>query len=191
MTDKVRNEPFPKKKRDVSLAPHGPEPIDSSSLAKELIYIASQLEKIPASPITPDTFGFSVKQFIDEIKRVRLLRAKFFPEDLFADPAWDMLLELKQAEINQLKVPVSNLCSASGVPATTALRWIAILADRRMIIRKPDPLDGRRVFVSLHPETSELLERYFESAIQRRHVSGGKQKELQILQRTGRFPKLR
>lgn len=53
--------------------------------------------------------------------RARRLRANFFPADLFADPAWDMLLDLLQAELVQHRVPVSSLCLAAAVPATTAL----------------------------------------------------------------------
>ncbi len=56
--------------------------------------------------------------------RARRLRARYFPEELFADPAWDMLLDLLQAEIAHLRVPVSSLCIAAAVPATTALRWL-------------------------------------------------------------------
>jgi hypothetical protein len=69
--------------------------------------------------------------------RARRLRTRFFPEHLFADPAWDMLLDLLQAEIAQLRVPVSSLCIAAAVPATTALRWLktvvqeGIFAPRR------------------------------------------------------------
>jgi hypothetical protein len=56
--------------------------------------------------------------------RAQRLRSRYFREDLFADPAWDMLLDLLQAEIAQLRVPVSSLCIAAAVPATTALRWL-------------------------------------------------------------------
>ena len=62
--------------------------------------------------------------------RARRLRARYFPEDLFADPAWDMLLDLLQAEIAQLRVPVSSLCIAAAVPATTALRWLKTMVSQ-------------------------------------------------------------
>jgi hypothetical protein len=48
--------------------------------------------------------------------RARRLRARYFSEELFADPAWDMLLDLLQAEIAHLRVPVSSLCIAAAVP---------------------------------------------------------------------------
>ena len=93
--------------------------------------------------------------------RARRLRARFFPEHLFADPAWDMLLDLLQAEIAQLRVPVSSLCIAAAVPATTALRWLKTLVQQGLFVRRADPHDGRRVFVELAPEASAALRRYF------------------------------
>jgi DNA-binding MarR family transcriptional regulator len=93
--------------------------------------------------------------------RARRLRSRFFREDLFADPAWDMLLDLLQAEITKLRVPVSSLCIAAAVPATTALRWLKTMVEEGIFSRQADPHDGRRVFVELAPETSYALRRYF------------------------------
>jgi DNA-binding MarR family transcriptional regulator len=72
-----------------------------------------------------------------------------------------MLLDLLQAEIFQLRVPVSSLCIAAAVPATTALRWLKTLVDQGIFVRRADPHDGRRVFVELAPATSAALRRYF------------------------------
>ena len=93
--------------------------------------------------------------------RARRLRARYFSEELFADPAWDMLLDLLQAEIAHLRVPVSSLCIAAAVPATTALRWLKTMVQQGLFVRRADPHDGRRVFVELSPESSGSLRRYF------------------------------
>jgi DNA-binding MarR family transcriptional regulator len=93
--------------------------------------------------------------------RARRLRSQYFSPELFADPAWDMLLDLLQAEIAQLRVPVSSLCIAAAVPATTALRWLKAMVTQGLIIRRNDPHDGRRVFVELASPTSDALHRYF------------------------------
>jgi DNA-binding MarR family transcriptional regulator len=93
--------------------------------------------------------------------RARRLRARFFDEELFADPAWDMLLDLLQAEIAQHRVPVSSLCIAAAVPATTALRWIKTMTDNGLFQRRADPHDGRRVFIELSPGASLAMRRYF------------------------------
>lgn len=89
--------------------------------------------------------------------RARRTRARFFPEGWFADPAWDMLLDLAAAELARTRPSVSSLCIAADVPATTALRWIKRLCDEGRLVRTGDPLDRRRMFVSMSPETSAAM----------------------------------
>ena len=98
---------------------------------------------------------------VRKVIRARRLRARFFHESLFADPAWDMLLDLLQAELADLRVPVSSLCIAAAVPATTALRWLKKMVADGLIVRRSDPHDGRRVFVELAPDTRNAMHRYF------------------------------
>lgn len=93
--------------------------------------------------------------------RARRQRADYLPADLFADPAWDMLLDLLQAELVQHRVPVSSLCLAAAVPATTALRWIKMMTDRGLLTRRADPHDGRRVFIEMSRPTSLAVRRFF------------------------------
>lgn len=114
------------------------------------------LERTPAGDIPPLS-----AETVRSVIRARRLRARYFQEELFADPAWDMLLDLLQAEIAQLRVPVSSLCIAAAVPATTALRWLKTMVAQGLFIRRADPRDGRRVFVELAPQASEALRRYF------------------------------
>lgn len=93
----------------------------------------------------------------------RRTRAKFFAEGLFADPAWDILLDLLMSELDGQRVTVSNLCVASNVPATTALRWIKTLEDAGLVSRRADPLDGRRFFIQLTKQAEEALRNYFSA----------------------------
>jgi len=111
----------------------------------------------PANAELPDLPVETVRSVI----RARRLRGRFFPEQLFADPAWDMLLDLLQAEIAQLRVPVSSLCIAAAVPATTALRWLKTMTERGIFVRRADPHDGRRFFVELSQDASAAMHRYF------------------------------
>jgi len=106
---------------------------------------------------------------IRAILQARLERKSFFPEELFADPAWDMLLDLYAAELGHVRVSVTSLCIASNAPTSTALRWISSLESEGLIERRPDPLDGRRFFMSLTCDALERFERYF-SALPNRAV---------------------
>ena len=96
--------------------------------------------------------------------RARRLRDQYFSGELFADPAWDMLLDLMAARLEQKRVAVSSLCIAAAVPATTALRWIKALTDRGLFVRSADPRDGRRVYIELSDETARALGAYFAAA---------------------------
>jgi hypothetical protein len=98
--------------------------------------------------------------------RIRRLREQFFPRDLFADPAWDMLLDLMAARLEQSRVAVSSLCIAAAVPATTALRWIRTLTEHGLFVRRADPEDGRRIFIELSDTAGEALAAYFHTAHQ-------------------------
>lgn len=100
----------------------------------------------------------------DEVRRVlqaRRLRERYLPGDLFADPAWDMLLDLMAARLAGKKVSVSSLCIASAVPPTTALRWIGQLCRRGIVERSNDPTDARRVFITLGDEAAENVAAWF------------------------------
>lgn len=96
--------------------------------------------------------------------RLRRLRDSFFPADLFADPAWDMLLDLMAARLSGDKVSVSSLCIAAAVPATTALRWIRALTESGVLVRQADPKDARRVFIALSDESAASMKAYLIAA---------------------------
>jgi DNA-binding MarR family transcriptional regulator len=98
---------------------------------------------------------------VSSVIRARRRREHYLPKDLFADPAWDMMLDLLEAEILERRVAVSSLCIAAAVPSTTALRWLKALVDHGLLMRRPDPVDLRRVYVELAPATSTALRRYF------------------------------
>jgi DNA-binding MarR family transcriptional regulator len=157
----------PPRANDVSKDP-GAERL--RQLSDEVSRIAATLARLSTAPPAPEVeLRKPVEGDIPDIPvetvrsviRARRLRTRYFREDLFADPAWDMLLDLLQAEIAQLRVPVSSLCIAAAVPATTALRWLKNMTDEGIFVRRADPHDGRRVFVELSRDASAAMRRYF------------------------------
>jgi hypothetical protein len=82
-------------------------------------------------------------RLVRRIIRQRQLRARFFDGELFGDPAWDMLLDLTAARAEHTRVSVTSLCIASGVPPTTALRWIGQLTEAALFQRVEDEADRR------------------------------------------------
>lgn len=98
-----------------------------------------------------------VRQIISQ----RKARTKFFDAELFADPAWDMLLDLTAARVEHQRVSVTSLCIASNVPPTTALRWIGQMVDAGLFVRVEDDADRRRAFIELSDKAADAMARYF------------------------------
>lgn len=141
-------------------------------ISDEANRIAATLARLAVRPDTQDaqhTAGSTSDRSVPSVKietvrhaiETRRLRSKYFEGKLFAEPAWDMLLDLFQSELAQRPVSVSSLCIASAVPATTALRWINTMMEAGLFNRRSDPHDSRRIFVELTPHASEAMRQYF------------------------------
>jgi len=79
----------------------------------------------------------------------RRRRAKYFDEDLFGEPSWDILLDLYIASREGRRVPTTSACIGANVPPTTALRWLRMIEAKGLVERESDGRDGRRTFVGL------------------------------------------
>lgn len=102
-------------------------------------------------------------RLIRMIIRQRQERSRYFDGDLFADPAWDMLLDLAAARAEHRRVSVTSLSIASGVPPTTALRWIGLLIEAGLFERIEDETDRRRAFIVLSDRGADAIARYFRA----------------------------
>jgi hypothetical protein len=99
----------------------------------------------------------------DKVRRVlaaRRIRERQLGEDLFADPAWDLLLEAFAADVGQKNITVSELCLATNVPEPVAIRWVRKL-EQDGWFNRPQSSD-ERPWIELTPEGSVRLRRYFE-----------------------------
>lgn len=98
-----------------------------------------------------------------EIYAMRRARDRHMPDGLASEPAWDMLLALYSEE--PAKLPVSSLCYSSGVPMTTALRWIGVLESQGLVKRSRHERDARINLLSLTSEGSGVVERCLKAIL--------------------------
>ena len=99
-----------------------------------------------------------------EAYAVRRRRSIIFENDeLFGEPAWDILLDLYIAHTESKPVSVSSACIGSAAPPTTGLRWLGVLAEQDLIVREHDPEDQRRVLVRLTEKALAAMDDYFFS----------------------------
>ncbi len=94
----------------------------------------------------------------------RALRNRFFPTEMFADPAWDILLDLTRADLEKQPVSVSSVCIAASVPMSTALRWVRQMTDAGLLRRWTDPKDRRRDLIALTDSTATNMKEYLGAA---------------------------
>jgi len=92
----------------------------------------------------------------------RRKREEYFPSGLFADPGWDIMLDLYAALYESEAVSVSSLCIAASVPQTTALRWITLMTNDGWLVRWADPADRRRAYLKLSDKARGRMDAYFD-----------------------------
>ena len=97
----------------------------------------------------------------EELAR-RRRRAKVLPEDMFGEPAWDILLQL-YVEQQGRHLTIARLTSYLELPATTVLRWLNYLQEKQLIRREGHPTDQRSVIVELTTNAIEAVDTYFST----------------------------
>jgi DNA-binding MarR family transcriptional regulator len=102
------------------------------------------------------------REFARRILRVRQQRNAILGADSFRDPAWDMLLDLYVQDADHKGTMISALCIASGVPQTTALRYIYRLEQLGLVQTTDHPTDQRRTMVSLSDKARPRVERLLD-----------------------------
>lgn len=83
---------------------------------------------------------------------------------MLGEPAWDILLQLYVAKDQRL--PLRDIVLMTEEPKTTARRWIDYLEHKKLVQRRPDPVDRRSTEIELHEHGRELLNAYFRDGPQ-------------------------
>jgi hypothetical protein len=93
-------------------------------------------------------FDDKLAELAQSLHTARQRRAECLPGQLFAEPAWDILLKLFIAAVKDERITQAELCSAVGFRAEIGARWIAIVISQNLA-EKIDPADGSDAEVRL------------------------------------------
>jgi hypothetical protein len=127
--------------RDASLkAPMPPGPPLSGDHLRPTNRSLSQTketEQLPPIDETHPQGSQHLSSLAEEIYLMRRARDREMPSELFGEPAWDMLLALYRE--NDPALTINALHLVSGIPESTAVRWVAALprlqaADRPRLL---------------------------------------------------------
>lgn len=139
-------------------------------LSEEVSRIASGLAKLSMGlaagrPLPDEAAGTDGADIflrtVDRAFHARKARTRYFPQELFAEPAWDMLLHLFRCELRRRRVSTSDLCLAAGVPQTTAIRWISTMDQQGLVISEREGHEDQPSFITLSANARAALRRYF------------------------------
>ena len=123
------------------------------------------LDRLDGSGQATQQTGTERASFADRVYKGRRLRNKYFPEELFADPACDILLLLYSLEHAGKRVSLSAVCMSAGVPETTGHRWIERLINAGLVFREKHPHDRRVYWLRLNDHTLSRLDAYFDDMV--------------------------
>jgi len=96
-------------------------------------------------------------QIARRISQWRRKRDAILAPITFADPEWDILLDLYVESGSGRVVSLSSLCIAAAVPSTTAARAVNAMVAEGILTKSRDPEDARRVIIALADNTREKL----------------------------------
>lgn len=83
---------------------------------------------------------------------------------LFSDSCWNMCLDIYICGLKEERVTVSAIAHSSGIPMTTAMRYINVMVQQGLIEKTPNPADNRMIFVSLSSDCMEKIEKILTSS---------------------------
>lgn len=144
----------------------------------ECLPLSAQIRRERRTSLAGSFSQQSLAALAKSIYSSRRRRDRLFPSGLFADPAWDMLLDLFMHQAKGRRVSVTSLCIASSVPNTTALRWLGALEAKGLVTRIPSEIDRRSSEIRL-TRPALIAMRDWLSEFRMRHTAPGDQTDWQ------------
>lgn len=137
---------------------------------RDIVRRIAEVQNLGAAQRYREITRSSEREIAKSLLHERRLRAKIdFGEGLLGEPGWDILLDLYVRQESHDPVSIKSACIASGVPPTTALRWINVLEQAGLVEREKDASDARRSFVHLSPRGESLMGSYMTLVIRESH----------------------
>lgn len=134
---------------------------DIPRLAASLSSLESQVFALQQRTTPAPDQSTPLQRAKEYIHKRRSRERMFGSTELFADPAWNILIDLFIASEERKAISVSSACIASSVPTATALRWIKLLENDGHVSRVDDRSDVRLSLLYLSEAATDKLRRYF------------------------------
>ena len=121
---------------------------------------SAELGSSPSDAVVTAPRPDQVAALAAEINEGRSRRASFFANCPIGESCWEILVFLYRSDFEGQRTTITNLCRASQVPNTTALRRIKELIEAGLVYRRKSSLDSRVFFIELNPSGRQLVYSY-------------------------------
>lgn len=96
--------------------------------------------------------------------RHRRRRRRHFPESMFGEAAWDIMLFL-YVEKHGRRFSIGRLTEQLRLPLSSTIRWVNFLTGKGLLRRAQHPTDQRTVFVEITDQGLQAVEAYFSETL--------------------------
>lgn len=138
---------------------------DRIQAAMALVRQAMSRIRALSDALDPSGPGSTLAAVAERLYDERRRRDEYFPQGLFGEPAWDMLLALFIAREEGREMGIAEACEASGVSIRAGRALIAKLESRELLVRQRSQIDRRRYSVYLTDYAIERLTAYLTMLI--------------------------
>ena len=139
-------------------------------IARRLAEVEGQLARKRRSPPGRALSDAHLADIAESIYRARRRRERYFSPELFAEPAWDFLLDLFISKARTQRVSTTSVTEAAGVPIATGHRWLSHLEKQGLMRRYAAPDDARLTLLELTDKGYRLMHSYVTEGMDRAEV---------------------
>jgi DNA-binding MarR family transcriptional regulator len=115
--------------------------------------------RIVPNPASPEQRR-QLRDHAGQIRFSRGLRGKLFDQNIFGEPAWEIILTLYTIDSDRRRLNTRELSVLAGVALTTVLRWLDYLEEQGFIVRSSNPYDHRMVYIELAQKGRTAMDEY-------------------------------
>lgn len=123
------------------------------ALQRCLVSYHSSHEELAVLPVVNDGRLAMLERYLE----ARQLRHAILGQGLFVDPAWDILLLLFHAELNDQTLSLDQLCEAAHLSMMVVLRHVGVMERRGLLTGQPGSPGGGRRRLRLSPLATDAM----------------------------------
>ncbi|MES2290343.1 MAG: hypothetical protein V4530_11460 [Pseudomonadota bacterium] len=129
----------------------------------KLAALAADRQTIESGPfVKPELRLARAIERVSAVIELRKRRDALFGREIFGEPAWEILLDLFIGRAKERKTSSTSAAIASRAPMTTALRYLSILEEHGLIIKRTAEHDLRVHYVQLTDDAYQAIIEMFE-----------------------------